>query len=329
MECTAGPDDAGRRFDRVCRKLLPDTGLSEIYSAMRKGRVTVNGVKKSPKYKLTAGDIIRLPENMGGKRVLPRNSGEGTADSETAPELGKAVMFENDHFIVFNKPAGILSHGKFSVQSYLRQYLHAKTENSLAFSPAPLHRLDRNTSGILVCSKSIRGAAAFSEALSGKSVLKAYAGIHDGFLTGNQLWKDKLRRDKKTKITYSDPSGRMSITHIFPLLRSPEQTLCLAVPITGRTHQIRVQAALHEHPLLGDRKYNRNSAGRSRYYLHACHLGFTEAGICPELPPLFAPPPEHFLKTMQRLFPAEQAHALVKRLEREIAGKIASISSAK
>lgn len=323
MKRTAGADDAGRRFDRVCRKLLPDTGLGAIYSAIRKGRITVNGKKKPPSYTLREGDVIAFPPDL-----TPRG---GAAGEGELPEHGlvQEIIFENSHFVVFNKPSGILTHGNGSLQTFLLHYLQEVMEQSLAFTPAPLHRLDRNTSGIVVCGKSIRGAVWFSDLLSRKQAVKAYIGIHDGILRSPEHWEDRLKRDKDVKITISDPAGSRSVLHIFPLLRSASKTLCLTVPVTGRTHQIRAQAALHGLPLTGDVKYNNRPSRKGGYLLHAFHLYFRETADTPGLPPLYAPLPKNFRETCTSLFPGGETKKLLNRLKHEITGKIASISPGK
>ncbi len=323
MQCTAGADDAGRRFDRICRKLLPGTGLGAIYAALRKGRITVNGTKKPPSYTLREGDVIAFPPDFtprGGSAEKGGHPGDG---------LVKAIIFENSHFVVFNKPSGILTHGNGSLGAFLPHYLQGVMEQSLAFTPAPLHRLDRNTSGIVVCGKSIRGAVWFSDLLSRKQAVKAYIGIHDGILRSPEHWEDRLKRNRDVKITISDPAGSRSVLHIFPLLRSASKTFCLTVAVTGRTHQIRAQAALHGLPLTGDVKYNEKTFRRGGYALHAFHMRFRETEETLGLPPLYARLPGEFREQLTSLFPGGETKKFLHRLKNEITGKIASISLGK
>lgn len=295
MICRAGPDDLGRRLDRVCRKILPETGLGPIYSALRKGRIRVNGKKKPQSYRLSRGDEISFPDDFSpvsrGEQETAASGGEETK----GPDLRSSILYEDSDFLVFNKPRGVLTHGKNSLQTFLLNYLRREGTDSLSFTPAPLHRLDRNSSGIVVCGKSIEGTTGFSKQLRSRDVFKVYLSINDAVLSSPRRWEDNLSRDGNTRISYPDPRGSRAVMHAFPLLHFPSNTFCLMVPVTGRTHQIRVQSAVNGFPLTGDNKYNPEKQQRINYYLHAYSL---EAA---DFPALHAPLPEHFIQKLRRL----------------------------
>lgn len=328
MRCPIGPDDIGRRFDRLCRKLLPALGLGEIYSAIRKGTISVSGRKKPPSYKIREGDSIFFKERFEDHILV-----SGKKSAPDFPELEKCIIFENTHFIVFNKPAGVLSHGNNSVKSFLEYYLRETTVKSLAFVPAPLHRLDRNTSGILVCGKSIEGARRFSDLLAKKRIIKAYLSINTGVLGKDEIWEDTVERDKAAKTTYASREGKRAVMHAFPLLHSEEETLCLMVPLTGKTHQIRVQSSLHGYPLAGDKKYGGgtrkgpHTGQTNTYCLHACSMRTAGSIHLLGMPPLFAPPPPRFTEYAGRIFRWNTEKPFEDTLPDKINGKIASIST--
>ena len=139
----------------------------------------------------------------------------------------------------------------------------------MSFRPGPLHRLDRNTSGLIFFSKSIDGARTFSQELQNKSFSKYYLTLLDGELKKKEFWADNLNRDDNKGVTYvSTGKGKNAISTADPILVSGGYTLALIKIETGRTHQIRAQAAFHKHPLTGDRKYG-GSFLKGGYFLHS------------------------------------------------------------
>jgi 23S rRNA pseudouridine955/2504/2580 synthase len=296
---TAADDDSGRRLDRILRKALPDTPLSALHRLIRKGRVLVNGKAADAADRIHAGDVITLPDPaISDKMVI-------TPPARIKSATGALkILFEGSGLLVLNKPPGLAVHGpdKDNLDARVKAYLEGKIPPSLSFTPGPLHRLDKPTSGIVVFSANLEGALAFSKLLREGKVRKTYLAILEGSLTTNAVWEDMLVRDKslhKSIIAFGD-TAKKAITKVTPAARSvPPQsdplTLAFLEPETGRTHQLRAQAAFHGHPLWRDRKYG--ASGSGGFFLHALFLEI------PALPRISAELPEAFASELTALFP--------------------------
>jgi 23S rRNA pseudouridine955/2504/2580 synthase len=330
MELKTGPNDVGRRLDRVCRILLADAGLGAIYSATRKGRIRVNGQKADEAYRIQDNDVISVPGDLYGDVRPPPVRDIPARQTLSIPP----VLLENDHFIVFNKPAGMLTHGTDSVKTHLDRLQAGRPRDSISFFPAPLHRLDRNTSGIVVCGNSIQGAADFSRLLREKKLQKAYLALHAGEIRGPGIWRDRIERDRREKKSNLSAMGEEAVLQYSPLLSSPAATLTLCMLVTGKTHQIRVQSGIHGHPLIGDKKYGwPDSSGRPHsskhpdYFLHAALLLVPRGVDLPGLKEIFAPLPAYFKTEIGKRFTGEKSKRFIADPREIITKKIASISS--
>lgn len=313
-----GADDEDRRLDKVARRALKEVPLSAIHRAIRRGDIRINGQRKPPDYRCRAGDSLEYSQLSATPAPEPqRASSERQAPSEG---LGSSlsILLETADLLFLNKQAGILAHdGTDSLDAMVRAYLSGKLPPSLSFAPGPLHRLDRNTSGVIAFSKSLSGAKAFSAALRKGFISKTYLGLLEGRIDDQQRWKDVISRDSafhksfiEDELRPSDlngtdsPSGggpREALTETIPILSDGTLTLAALRLRTGRTHQIRVQAAFHGHPLIGDVKYGGSRCEQS-YYLHAACLSF-EKPLFDDVPKeIFAPLPLYFLKAIQSRF---------------------------
>jgi 23S rRNA pseudouridine955/2504/2580 synthase len=317
-----GSDDEGRRLDRVLRKALKELPLSAIHRALRKGDIRVDGKKKAPEYRCRQGEHIEC-------RIL------GTADSrlcgvrgqetprQALAALNLKIIYENDSLLFANKPSGQLVHGSAdSLEQAVRGYLEGKLPPSLSFVPGPLHRLDRNSSGILCFSKSLEGAAAFSSALRKGEIGKTYLALLEGRLEGLHRWEDKLLRipGMQSRVLEAGDSGtinpkaKAASMDILALTGSKELSLALVRLHSGRTHQIRVQSAYHGFPLAGDVKYG---AGRRNfpYFLHSFRLSFTGAPYLGLPLSLEAQLPEEFLEILKKTFPLapEEVYSILRQ----------------
>lgn len=264
-EFTAGPNDKGKRADRIIRQFIKDQALSGIYKAFRKGLIRINDIKAKPEMKVKEGDAIYIYKSL-------LESLESSPDTKciNTKALEEQIVFEDEKLLAINKKSGQLVHGeKGSLEELVRAYAEKKISRSLSFHPGPLHRLDRNTSGLIFFSKSIDGAREFSEELQNKSFDKYYLALLDGRLKDREIWVDNLERNSKKGISYvTDQGGKQALTTALPLFTSHKYTLVLIKIETGRTHQIRTQAAAHGHPLAGDRKYG-GSTQIDQYFLHS------------------------------------------------------------
>ena len=283
-EFAAGPDDEGRRLDRVLRILLGGLPLSAIYKALRKKRILVNGAKADPSRPVATGDLISIEEGLIPEGVATRGQAAPKPRQPDAASglLGSMLLFLSGDILILNKPRGLPSHGPGGLDLLVRGQFAPALETSLAFTPAPLHRLDRNTTGALAFSLSIRGAHAFTEALREGRIRKTYLALVDGLVDREEAWEDLIARDERTMKSGIGDAGERALTRIGPLLHSRTRSLVVATLETGRTHQVRVQASAHGHPLSGDAKYG-GSPLPSGYMLHAWRLDLPPA-LLPGLP---------------------------------------------
>lgn len=288
---TTGKDDDGRRLDRVLRIFLQDKSLSEVYKLLRKGLIKVNQKKAKPDSHVNNGDIISIAE------FLFEPQPEANSKQTTEPAVKLNIIFENEHLLIIDKPYGISVHGslgdkKAGLDKEVLAYLSAKNQGqknqSLSFRPGPLHRLDKNTTGLLVFSKSLEGAKWFSESIKNHTVHKKYLGIAEGKLLQTEYWEDMLADSPSDGGFYTvsqNNSGKQAQTTATPLAHGHlpghgktgyEITLVEYSIKTGRKHQIRAQSQLHGHPLAGDKAYGGkpDKQLKREYYLHAYSLSF-------------------------------------------------------
>jgi 23S rRNA pseudouridine955/2504/2580 synthase len=320
----AAADDDGRRLDRILRKALPDIPLSAIHSLLRKGRVLVDGVPENGACRVRSGALIQVPledGNAGAAVPLEKRRSLNLAPNSDFSKLH--ILWEDADFLVLNKSAGLAVHGSpESLETLVRACLAPKLPPSLSFKPGPLHRLDKPTSGIIVFSKTLKGARSFSALLRERRIRKTYLALLEGLLDRDETWEDTLVRRRKPGKSFVFSGGstaggedapREALTRACPLAFSPQGTpgftLVRLEIDTGRTHQIRVQAAAHGHPLAGDRKYG-GGPQKGGFLLHSHALELPGQAL-PGLPRrLEAPLPEHFRKRIGELFGETLAKSL-------------------
>ena len=298
------PEYAGQRIDNFLRTQLKGVPKTLIYRILRKGEVRVNKGRIKPEYKLQAGDIVRVPPLRLAERDEPAPLAQGLLD-----RLEAAIVFEDKALIVINKPAGIAVHGgsglNFGVIEAFRQLRPDAKELEL------VHRLDRDTSGLLMIAKKRSMLRHLHAELRGDGVDKRYMALVRGhWATAKKqvnapLLKNTLRSGER--MVEVNDEGKEALT-IFRVLRRFGEfaTLIEAKPVTGRTHQIRVHALHAGHAIAGDSKYGDEDftreirdAGGKRLFLHAYALRvpLPDGG---ELQ-LEAPVDEMWARTLERL----------------------------
>jgi 23S rRNA pseudouridine955/2504/2580 synthase len=322
-ELITGTDDVGRRLDRILRRVFPDMPLSLIHRLLRKGRVMVDGVPSGAADRIAGGARILvqgevLEHEDGRPSPKQRAVFESPSEVPSGPagsSPGLCILREGDGLLIVNKPAGLAVHGSglSCLDTLVRSYLRDKLPPSLSFRPGPLHRLDQGSSGVIVFSTSLEGARTFSALMRERRLRKTYLALVGGRIKGEEIWEEVLFRDtskRKTLAITGEQAGRSQAkparTRVFPLAVRPLYSLVALEIETGRTHQIRSQAAFHGHPLAGDRKYG-GSFQRGGLLLHALSLGFPTEGLPLGLEELRgetvrAPLPEPFLRRIQEIF---------------------------
>ena len=284
MELKTGENDKGRRLDRVLRKALPEYPLPLLHRLLRQGLVLVDGKPSKAQTRVDCGAVITIPlKQADGRHTKPKPALPACA--LPSPD----VIWQGPGLIAVNKPSGIAIHGPGSLDAAVGSFLADKLPPSLSFKPGPLHRLDKSSSGIVVFSTNIEGARMFSALMREQKVRKTYLALVEGTIDKDEAWKDELVRDtekRKTLISQSrSASSKTAVTFIKPLAANGGYCLIMAEIQTGRTHQIRAQAAARGRPLAGDRKYGGH--GQGGFFLHAWKLEFLEYAIEAPLPEAF------------------------------------------
>lgn len=276
---TIEAEHEGQRIDNFLRTQLKGVPKSLIYRILRKGEVRVNKKRIKPEYKLLAGDVIRVPP----VRVAEREQELPSARLDKVQALDAAILYEDDALIVLNKPAGTAVHGGSGLSFGVIEGMRALRPEARFLEL--VHRLDRDTSGILLIAKKRSMLKSLHEQLRDKTMDKHYFALVRGQWQAHQkavtapLKKNVLASGER--VVRVDKEGKPSETRFRIIRRYREATLVEASPVTGRTHQIRVHSLHAGHPIAGDNKYgdaqfddSMRELGLGRLFLHACRIRF-------------------------------------------------------
>ena len=321
MLLKTGVNDNERRIDRILRKALPGYPLSLIHRLLRQGKILVDGCPAQARDRIPSGAEITVPDTRESAGIRPQSPTPcSPLPTPQHPLSTLHILWQDSNLLILNKPAGLAVHGTESLDTLVQRYLAgrlSRPENaSLSFKPGPLHRLDKPSSGAIAFSTSLAGARDFSSRMREGRIKKQYLAVVEGRLAQRETWSDGLSRDKarkKTSVVQNDAAaGAAALTTVLPLAVSiapytDRFTLIAAEIHTGRTHQIRAQAAAHGHPLMGDKKYgSRTNAPvhggiappirAGNFFLHAWKLKIDDNTE------LSAPLPEAFQSLIKTLF---------------------------
>ncbi|MDR7098547.1 23S rRNA pseudouridine955/2504/2580 synthase [Lysobacter niabensis] len=300
------PDDRdGQRLDNFLLGQLKGAPRSLVYKLVRSGQVRVNGGRAKAERKLAAGDEVRIPPVRLGEP-----SDKGTPPAGFLKAMEAAIVFEDARLLALNKPSGVASHGGSGISFGAIETMRAlRPEQSLEL----VHRLDRDTSGLLIMAKK-RSALTEMQALMREEggIAKRYLALLTGRMPDGVMSVDAplhvgLRQGGERHVQVN-AAGKASLSHFRVLERRGGQSYCEVRIETGRTHQIRVHSQHIGHPIAGDDKYGeaeankrlREQVGLKRMFLHASTLEFAlDGGKAPYL--LNAPLVPELLDVLDRL----------------------------
>ena len=282
-----GPREAGQRIDNFLLRELPGVPKSHIYRLLRSGQVRVNGGRVKPERKLAEGEEVRIPPvRMAekGQTVRPPD--------EVLKRLRDAIIHEDEHYLAIDKPAGYASHGGTGLPFGVIEAVRAWDKYPMI---ELCHRLDRDTSGVLLMAKSRPALLRAQRALKHGTTEKRYFALVVGRWKGEDREVDAalVRATLESGERFMDideEDGKPSRSRFSPKARYRDATLCEVQIFSGRTHQIRVHAMALGHPVAGDRKYGEKGVdkkirdqGLKRMFLHSHFLKLIAEGDLPKL----------------------------------------------
>ena len=293
-ESQVPPELAGQRFDQALAQLFPEYSRSRLSAWVKEGRVLLDGRPARPR------DAV-----LGGQKVQVQVPEEPL--SELAPEaLPLEIVYEDAALIVVNKPAGLVVHPGAGNRAGTLQnaLLHHAPELAQVPRAGLVHRIDKDTSGLLVVARTLEAHTALVAALQAREFERGYLAVAIGVMTGGGTVDAPIKRHPTDRVRMSvREGGRDAVTHYRVLKRFRAHTYMSVALETGRTHQIRVHLAHIKYPLVGDQLYGRrlgpprNASPQlqetlrsfHRQALHAAKLGLvhpvTGAALLWEVPP--------------------------------------------
>ena len=306
---TVSEDDDGIRLDRWFKRNLPQVGFATVSRWARTGQIRVDGKRAQPEDRLEAGQVLRVPpggeDAPAARKAAPRAR---TLTPEQIAEARDMVIRETPTAIVLNKPPGLATQGGSKTTKHVDGLLDAFVENERTPRPRLVHRLDKDTSGVLLIARTPGSAASYSKRFASRSARKVYWALVVGKPQLSEGMIDApLAKQPGTggeKMHIDEENGAAAKTRYRVVDSAGQRASWVELePMTGRTHQLRVHMAAIGHPIVGDGKYGGQDAFLTgavsrKMHLHARRLIITEpkAGegtggkldVTAELPPHFA-----------------------------------------
>lgn len=287
LSATVPPEAAGRRLDQVLAELFPSHSRSRLKAWIEAGRVRLDGAQPKPRERLVGGERVEVqPLQEAASDVLPQ-------------AIPLVIVHEDAHLLVVDKPAGLVVHpGAGNPDQTLQNALLAHDAALAALPRAGIvHRLDKDTSGLLVVARTLETHTELVRLLAAREISRDYSAVCCGVLTGGGTVDAPIGRHRSDRLRMTvRADGREAVTHYRLIERFRAHTHLKVMLETGRTHQIRVHLAHLGHPIVGDPLYGKRLAlprgaspglvealrGFRRQALHAARLAFVHpVSACP------------------------------------------------
>ena len=306
---TVAPDDDDIRLDRWFKRNLPEVGFATVSRWARTGQLRVDGKRADPADRLTAGQVLRVPPGTATvAKKVPQRRPLDPADKVRAEAM---VITQDRAAILLDKPPGLATQGGSGTHDHVDRLLDAFIPDGDDTTPRPrlVHRLDKDTSGVLLIARTPGSAAFFSKRFSGRSAKKTYWALVVGIPEpGEGTIEAALAKQPGTggeKMHVDIEHGQPAKTRFRVIDRAGNRAAWVELqPLTGRTHQLRVHMAAIGHPIVGDGKYGGQLAFLTgsvsrKMHLHARRLviDHPDGGKIDVIAPL----PEHFAASMAHL----------------------------
>jgi len=301
-------DEADLRLDRWFKRRFPELGHGRLEKLLRTGQVRVEGRRARSNTRLEPGQRVRVPP-LGDAKTAP----SGRRPTPEIPErdvrtLLAAILYKDDDVLAINKPAGLAVQGGTGLDRHLDAMLDALQFDATE-RPRLVHRLDRDTSGVLLLARNARAAAELAQAFRRRDCRKVYWAVVAGVpkpVSGRIDLALAKRPGRAGERMAPDEEGKTAVTEYRVLDHAGRQAALLELqPLTGRTHQLRAHCAALGTPILGDRKYGGEAATLAgspiprRLHLHARSIALPRGGGA--VLRVTAPPPPHLAETLKFL----------------------------
>lgn len=264
-QLTVTADQAPKRLDVFAAEHFPSLSRAFVQRLCGDGKILVNGAQEKHGYRLRAGDKVAIDFKL--------------SEIEEIADIDLPIIYQDDNILVVNKPDGVISHarGKYwnepSVASFVRQVTGQPGERA-----GIVHRLDRATSGVMICAKNQQTLSWLQKQFSQRNVKKSYIAVISGHIQPEEaIIEMPIERNPKAPATFRVGSNGKAARTTYKVIGASEKYEMLELlPLTGRTHQLRVHLAHQHHPIVGDTLYGGEQA--DRLLLHAKSLEITLPG---------------------------------------------------
>ncbi|CAO5674420.1 MAG: Ribosomal large subunit pseudouridine synthase C [Holosporales bacterium] len=268
-------DEQNIRIDRFLRRTFKFLPQALLQKGLRNGIIKVNDKKiEGADFRLNQGDVVQIFSDFEKFKNAPKANAHPALTKEDRLFIDRSILFEDDELCIFNKPYNLAVQGGTDTKRHLDGLLNLYKKG---VSYKLVHRLDKDTSGVILLAKNPSMAHFLSDLFKTKDIQKQYIAIVHGSIPSLEgTINFPLLKDFKgnKEIIVVSPNGREAITEYKVLFKNKEYSVLLLKPITGRTHQLRVHLSYIGHPIVGDFKYGSVAKRGTRLHLHAKSITF-------------------------------------------------------